>query len=166
MGDETTVPDWDGLGGREVAPALARAVLRLLAALGAHGIAEVPLRSGRRVDVMALDRNGAITVVEIKSSIADFRSDRKWPEYLDYCERFFFAVPAGFPVEILPAEQGLIVADRFEAAIVREAPLRVLNPARRKNLTLRFARTAAERLRQRDDPGPAFQGATLSGVQR
>jgi hypothetical protein len=107
---------------------------------------EVPLANGRRADLLALDRNGLITLVEIKSCPADFRADRKWQHYLEYCDRFYFAVAAGFPQNLLPPDEGLILADRFAGEIVREARLRTLAAARRKAMLIRFARAAAGRL--------------------
>ncbi len=131
---------------------LARGVGRALTDLGWSCLFEVVLKTGRRVDIMALDDKGRIAVVEIKSSLADFRSDGKWQEYLEFCDLFFFAVPEDFPREVLPDEPGLIIADRYTAAVIREAPETSLAPARRKALTLRFARTAGQRLLQTLDP--------------
>ncbi len=133
---------------------LARGVLRLLAELGCEGVDEFPLANSRRADVLAVDPGGRIVIVEIKTSEADFRADAKWPDYLDFCDLFYFAVPAGFPDDLLPGEHGLIVADRFGGSVVRPAPERKLAAARRKAVTLRFARTAAGRLRRLLDPGP------------
>lgn len=120
---------------------------------GLTPIAEFTLPNGRRADITALDRDGTITIVEIKSSLADFRSDQKWPEYSDYCDRFYFAVKPDFPREILPPDCGLILADRYGAEILRPAmAAAALAPARRKVLTLRFARVAALRLAAVADP--------------
>ncbi len=130
----------------DVAGAVTRGVIRLLADLGFASLTEVSLRNGRRVDLMGIARDGRIAVVEVKSSVADYRADHKWREYLDYCDYFYFAVPEGFPVEILPDEPGLLVADRFAGTIVRPAPEVAMNGTRRRNVTLRFARAAAERL--------------------
>ena len=129
-----------------LAQGLARGVGRLLADHGQVSLVEFSLKSGRRVDVIGLDARGRFTVVEIKSSLEDFRGDRKWPEYLDYCDRFFFAVPDFFPREILPVDCGLMVADPFSAVILRESPTLTLNAARRRSLLLQFAQTAARRL--------------------
>lgn len=147
-----TVPDAP-LAGVSVADGIARGTLRLLHALGYSGILEFPLSTGRRVDIMALAANGDMIAVEIKSSLADFRSDAKWPEYLPYCDGLYFAVSAGFPTDVLPAAQGLIVADRFDGAIQRGpvAPSRMAGATRRAQLT-RFALIAAQRL-HRDDIG-------------
>ena len=110
------------------------------------GLTEVTLRNSRRADVMAIGRDGTVWIVEVKSSVPDYRSDAKWQEYRDFCDRFFFAVPPDFPAEIIPDDCGLIIADSYDGAIVREAPDLKLNAARRKAVTLRFARMAAERL--------------------
>jgi hypothetical protein len=96
--------------------------------------------------------NGEIMIVEIKSSVADFRSDQKWPEYCAYCDRLYFAVDAAFPVDILPQAPGLILADRYGGCVMREAQSHPLAPARRKALLLTFARTAATRLLSVRDP--------------
>jgi hypothetical protein len=134
-------------GGRAAAAAaLARGTARLLHALGFCTIAELPLASGRRADLVALNAEGEIVIVEIKSSIADFRADHKWLDYRRHCDRLFFATALGVPVEIFPADAGLIVADAFGAAIEREAPEHRLAPATRRSMTLRFARAAALRL--------------------
>jgi hypothetical protein len=136
-----------------IAEEIRRGASRLLVETGLMPIAEFCLPNGRRADLAALDREGRVTIVEIKSSLADFRSDQKWPEYADFCDRFYFAVKPDFPREVLPAECGLILADRYGGEIVR--PSEILPPlagARRKALTLRFARTAALRLAVRADP--------------
>ncbi|MDB5406841.1 MAG: repair protein MmcB-related protein [Rhodospirillales bacterium] len=143
------------LGG---AALLARGVSRALGQLGCASLHEFSLASGRRADVIALGRGGEIAIVEVKSSIADFRADRKWPEYWEYCDRLYFAVAAGFPHELIPPECGLILADPFGAAILRASELRPLNAARRRVLTLRFAMVAAQRLRRLLDPGAVDPG--------
>ena len=125
---------------------LARGVGRMLGDLGYATLTEFTLRSGRRVDVIGLDGKHRIAIVEIKSSLEDFRGDRKWPDYLDYCDSFYFAVPDFFPRELVPPEVGLIVADPFSAAMLRESPALSLNGSRRRSLILNFARTAAQRL--------------------
>ena len=131
---------------------LLRGVGRALSEAGQTVLAELPLGNGRRADLAAIDRAGAITLVEVKSCRADFRSDRKWHEYLAYCDRFYFAVGRDFPLDLLPSDEGLIVADRFGAEIVREARLRALSAARRKAMLIRFGRAAASRLRASVDP--------------
>jgi hypothetical protein len=134
------------------AGAVARGASRMLLAEGLSPIGEFTLPNGRRLDLAALAGDGSIIGVEIKVSLADLRSDGKWPDYLDYCDRFFFAVPPEFPQAVLPPTTGLIVADRFGGAIVRQSPCRKVAPARRRALTLRFALIAAERLTRSLDP--------------
>lgn len=121
-------------------------VVRLLNDAGYRVLAEVSLSNRRRADLMAVDRQGRFAIIEIKSSVADFRADRKWREYVAFCDLFFFAVGPDFPRTILPVEEGLIVADAYGGAIVRPAVERPLSAARRKALMLKFARTAAARL--------------------
>lgn len=133
--------------------ALARGVARLFQNLGFSALVEFPLGIGRRVDVAGLRRDGTVAVAEVKSCLADFRADKKWQEYLDFCDAFYFAVPEGFPTDVLPADVGLIVADQFGGSIVRPGARPKLSAARRKALTLRFARCAAYRLRFASDPG-------------
>lgn len=128
---------------------IARGVTRLLVDMGYRTLDELPLGNGRRVDVIGLDRQGRFVVVEVKSSLADFRADGKWPEYLPYCDAFYFAVDPDFPLDILPDDVGVIVANAYEGALRRAAPVRPMNPARRRALTVRFARTAASRLEDR-----------------
>ena len=125
--------------------AVTRGAARLLIALDYAPLLEVALPNGRRADIMALGPRGQIAVVEVKSGWEDFRADRKWGEYLPYCDAFFFAVAPEFPREVLPAEPGLIVADAFDGAVLREAPHTPLTGARRKALTVAFGRLAAMR---------------------
>jgi hypothetical protein len=115
-------------------------------------LSELPLANGRRADLAAVDPAGRITMVEIKSCRADFLCDRKWRDYLGYCDRFYFAVDSDFPCDLLPADEGLIVADRFEGAIIREARVRPLGAARRKAMLVRFAWASASRLQAVTDP--------------
>ena len=117
-------------------------------------LGELSLGNGRRADLVAIDRAGGIILVEVKSCRADFVADRKWHEYLAYCDRFYFAVSRDFPRGLLPPGEGLIVADRFGGEIVREAPIRALGPARRKAMLIRFGRAAASRLQGLLDPIP------------
>lgn len=119
--------------------------MRLLVDLGYAPLAEVTLPNGRRADLMAVGAKGDILIVEVKSGIQDFRVDVKWPEYRPYCDAFTFAVGPEFPRQILPDEPGLIVADGFGGAVLREATAVPLAGARRKALTLAFARLAAMR---------------------
>ena len=129
----------------ETTGAVTRGVAQLLAAMGQSPLLEVALPNGRRADVMALGPRGELAVVEVKSGREDFRADRKWGEYLPYCDAFYFAVAPEFPRGILPEEPGLIVADAFDGAVLRAAPALPLAPARRRALTLAFARLAALR---------------------
>jgi hypothetical protein len=132
---------------------LARGVCRALDQLGYATIPEFRLANGRRADVMALGRAGEIAIVEIKSSVADFRGDQKWPEYWAFCDRLYFAVAASFPHDLVPAECGLILADPFGAAVLREPERRPVSAARRRAVILRFALVGASRLRRLVDPG-------------
>lgn len=132
--------------------AVTRGVQRCLYGKGYAPLTEFILPDGLRLDVMSVGQGGDLLAVEIKVSLADLRGDRKWPGYLAWCERFYFAVPVGFPLEVVPDGTGLIVADRYGAEIVRESPVAPLAPARRKALTLGFARVAAERHLRSLDP--------------
>lgn len=129
-----------------------RGTMRLLLELNLTALPEFSLANGRRVDLMALGRDGRFSAIEIKSCRADFMTDRKWPDYLGFADRFYFAVAPDFPQHLLPPEEGLILADRYEATLIRPARERSLPPARRRALTLRFARTAAFRLNGLADP--------------
>jgi len=133
------------------AAGVARGVQRCLYARGYAPLTEFILPSGGRLDVAALGPAGDVLAVEIKVALGDLRGDRKWPSYLDYCERFYFAVPP-YLVDHVPDGPGLIVADRWGAEIVRESPVTQISPARRKALVLSFARVAAERLARAADP--------------
>ncbi len=145
--------------GRQSAAALEiqRGVGRLMLTLGHAPLPEMPLNNGRRADVVALSAAGEIWIVEIKSSVDDFRTDQKWPEYREYCDRLFFAVAPDFPVAILPEETGLILADRYGGEIIRPAPEHKLASARRKLVTLQFARMGARRLLLACDPDLAME---------
>jgi len=144
-----------------VAQDVARGITRMFFRSDLYALCEVPLPNGRRADMMAICGKGLLTIVEIKVSRADLLGDHKWTDYLDYCDRFFWAVPSGFalgPFEgegLGPEVAGLIVADRYDAEVVRQAPYRPLAAARRKAETLRFARRAARRLAGDLDPGLA-----------
>lgn len=129
-----------------LAQLLTRGVGRALRDFGYVSLSEFTLRSRRRVDVIALNHSGAIAIVEVKSSIEDFRADHKWRDYRAYCDRFYFAVPPDFPRQVLPEDCGLWVADAYGAVLRREAPLQPLNATRRRSQILRFAQTAARRL--------------------
>ncbi|MEZ5912374.1 MAG: MmcB family DNA repair protein [Paracoccaceae bacterium] len=132
---------------------LARGVCRHLLGHGFVAVEELVPAPGLRVDVMALGPKGEIWVVECKSSRADFTSDRKWQGYLEWCDRFFWAVDADFPTEILPDDTGLIIADGYGAEILRIGPETRLAGARRKAMVQSFARNAALRLQGLRDPG-------------
>lgn len=136
---------------------IARGSARALLALGLRSIPELALASGRRADLLAIRDDGALWIVEIKSSVADFRSDHKWPEYRDFCDRLLFAVAPDFPLAILPEDTGIIVADRYGGEMIREAPEHRLAAARRRALTLRLAQVAAGRLLTLADPDLALE---------
>jgi hypothetical protein len=139
----------------ETALAVARGTARLLHAHGFCVVSELPLPSGRRADLVALHGNGGIWIVEIKSSVADFRADQKWQDYRAHCDRLFFATCLEVPCEIFPPDTGLIVADAFGAEFKCEAPEHRLPAATRKSMMLLFARAAALRLQSLVDPtGP------------
>ena len=138
---------------------LARGAAAVLEAAGFAALREFPLGNGRRVDLIGLDEQGRIAIVEVKSSLADYRADGKWMDYLPYCDLFFFAVPEDFPLAVLEAADttmeriGIMVVDSHAGAIRRRPRLHPLHPSRRKALTLRFARAAARRLRGASGPG-------------
>ena len=134
---------------------VARGASRLLLAEGFSPVVEFSLPNNRRLDVAGLAGDGTFVGIEVKVSIADLRADDKWPDYLGFCDLFFFAVPLEFPQAVLPSTTGLIVADRFGGAIIRAAQRKNLHAARRRALTLRFAMTAAERLTRAFDPNCA-----------
>jgi hypothetical protein len=137
---------------RDLAKELARGVTRALAQRGFATLTEFTLAGGRRADVMGLGRGGELVIVEVKSSVADFRADGKWPGYRDWCDSLYFAVAQGFPLELIPDDCGIMMADLFGAAVLREAPPFPLNSTRRRAVTLRFARHAAGRWRRLVDP--------------
>lgn len=125
--------------------AVTRGAVRVFRGLGYVTLAEVTLPNARRADLMAISPRGELFIAEVKSSLEDFRVDRKWRDYLDFCDRFAFAVAPEFPQQVLPAEPGLLVCDGFGGALVREAPLEPLTGSRRKALTIAFARLAGLR---------------------
>ena len=140
-----------------IAAEVARGVTRLFCRQDLFAICEVSLPNGRRADMMAIDGKGALTIVEIKVAKSDLLGDAKWTDYLEYCDRFFWAVPPDLASicegeQFLPNEAGLIVADRYDAVICRAAANRPLAPARRKAEIIRFARRAARRLSAQIDP--------------
>lgn len=138
--------------------AVARGTARYLHALGYCVVSELPLPSGRRADLVALGGDGEILIVEIKSSVADFRADQKWTDYRLHCDRLFFATLLEVPREIFPTDAGLIVADAFGASIIGEAPEHRLAPATRRVMMLRFAHAAALRLQALADPQGPYAG--------
>lgn len=142
------------IDGRQSAAALdiARGTRRLLYGLGMSSLTELTLVSGRRADLVALSDKGDVWIVEIKSSVTDFQVDQKWPEYREFCDHLFFAVGPDFPRALLPPDTGWIVADRFGAELLHDAPLHRLAANRRKALVNRIARAAAHRLHALADP--------------
>lgn len=145
MSAEFDTIDTDSLAAAEKTRAVTRGVCRLFVNMDQPCLTELTLKNGRRVDVIALDRKGLFTIVEVKVSVADFRGDSKWQDYLPFCDRFFFATPIDFPIEMIPADTGLITADAYGAGILRDAAPGDMNGSRRKALTLRFSRLAALR---------------------
>jgi len=131
---------------------IARGTRRFLRNLDMTTLTEVPLRSNRRADLVAVGPKGEIWIIEIKSSVADFRADTKWPDYRQHCDRFFFATALDVPVAIFPSDAGLIIGDGFSAAVEWEAPLVPLASATRKELLVRLGRLAADRLHALQDP--------------
>lgn len=136
----------------DTALAIARGTGRLLRSLGFSIVSELTLPSGRRADLVALNGRGEIWIVEIKSSLADFRTDQKWEDYRQHCDRLFFAFTRDLPCEIFPDDVGLIVADAYAAHMHCEAPEHRLGAATRKVMLLRFAQVAAQRLNRLADP--------------
>ena len=150
----TLAPPVDGRQS-EHALSVQRGVGRLLRAQGFAIVAELPLATGRRADIVALGPGGDLWIVEIKSSVEDFRVDRKWPEYRLSCDRLFFATHAEVPLDIFPGDAGLILADSYGAELMREAPEHRLPAATRKAMLVRFAQAAAHRLHGLVDPEAA-----------
>lgn len=142
----------------ERALAIQRGVRRYLRALGFASVCEMTLKSGRRADVVAVSQSGDIHIVEIKSSVADFNADRKWPDYRAFCDRFYFATLQDVPADIFPDDAGLFVADAYGADMIRDAPEHRLSAARRKAVTLLFARSAANALHALADPDTTLPG--------
>ncbi len=125
--------------------AVTRGARRFLRASGFAVLGELPLPNGRRADLVALAPDGALRIVEVKSSRADFQADRKWTDYRDYCDRFYFAAPAELDVALFPDDAGLIVADSHGGMLAREAPVLRLAPASRRAMLVRFGALAADR---------------------
>lgn len=157
-GQAAPIAEWQALrlpvDGRqsESARRIARGVRRLFRAAGFATLTEMPLASGRRADLVALGADGALVIIEVKSSLADFRADQKWPDYRAHCDRLYFAIDLATPAHVLPSDAGLILADAYGAEMLRDAPEHRLSPATRKAMLLRFARLAADRLHGLGDP--------------
>jgi hypothetical protein len=158
---ERSLPDGPAPG----AASIARGTARLAARLGCAVLHEVTLPDGRRADLLALAPDGDFWVFEVKSGTRDYLSDAKWGDYLAYADRFCFAVDEDFPRALIPPEVGLVVADAYDAVLLREPPRSPLAPARRRALLLRFALLAARRLEALRDPaGAAGLRAALAGL--
>ena len=136
----------------EVTVAVCRGACRLMRHAGHSVLLELPLPDGRRADIFAVGRGGELVIVEVKSSIEDWRVDGKWPDYLDWCDQLYVAVPVDFPQSLIPGEIGLIVADAYGGEILRHPPRRPVVAARRKALLIDCARLASERLARIEDP--------------
>jgi hypothetical protein len=136
----------------DVTIAVCRGACRVLRHAGHSVLLEMPLPDGRRADIFAVGRGGHITIVEVKSSIEDWRADLKWPDYLDWCDQLYFAVAVDFPQRLISTEVGLIVADAYGGEILRHPSSRPLAAARRKSLLIDCARLASERLARLEDP--------------
>ena len=131
---------------------IARGVMRHFAQIGMHSLSEFSPARGLRVDIITLGMSDEIWIVECKSGQSDFKSDKKWQNYLDWCDRYFWAVDRKFPIDILPSDTGVIIADAYDASILREAPLKKLSAARRKKITKSIAISACNRLLTHKDP--------------
>jgi len=147
-----TTPPTHNLSRPETTLAVCRGTCRLMRQAGHSVLVEVPLPDGRRADILAVSRVGGLIIIETKSSIEDWQVDVKWPEYLDWCDMLYVAVPVNFPQSLIPDELGLIVADAYGGEILRHPPRRPVAGARRKSLLIDYARLAAERLARLDDP--------------
>src|SRR5580658_5455155 len=139
----------------ETALMIAPGVRRLLRARGFSSVTELALTAGRRADLAAVNRDGEVLIVEVKSCAADFHADRKWRDYAACCDRLYFAISEHTPAELIPVEAGLIVADPYGAEILREAQIQRMAPASRRAVLLRFAQAAADRLHRLADPAGA-----------
>jgi len=128
-------------------------------------LTELPLLTGRRADIVALAMDATIIIVEIKSSVADFRADAKWREYRAHCDKFYFAIPESVPVDIMPEDAGLILADAYGGDILRQAPEYRMAPATRRAVLMRFAHAAAHRLHRLSDPGGWRRAASVLQVE-
>ena len=135
---------------RETTKELTRGVCRLFENLGFATLKEFKLPNRRRVDVIAMNPNGNFSIIEVKSSVGDYKTDNKWLEYLPYCQRFYFAVPYNFPTKIIPRECGIIVADAFEATIRKESFHSKINSTRHRHQLIRLGYVAGSRINQND----------------
>lgn len=144
---------------------IVRGAQRMLAEMGLASLSEVALANGRRADVMAMGPKGEIVIIEVKSCLQDFASDQKWSEYAPYCDRFYFAVNCDFPKERIPDDVGLMVCDGFGGAILREAAPAPLAAARRKTVTLSFARLAAARLMRAGAAAPSADEPRIGNAE-
>ena len=131
---------------------IARGVMRHFAQIGLSSLSEFSPARGLRVDIITLGMSDEIWIVECKSGQSDFKSDKKWQNYLDWCDRYFWAVDANFPIGILPSDTGVIIADAYDASILRDSPLNKLSAARRKKIMNSVARSACNRLMLHTDP--------------
>lgn len=136
----------------ELTRQVTRGVCRYLSNLGYSVLTEFTLKNGRRADVIGLDRDGSVVIVEVKTSVADLKADQKWPEYKDFCDQIYFATPRDFPLDLLPASCGILVADSWSADEIRAADVAPLHASRRRVLTLKLARKAAQRLYDLTNP--------------
>jgi hypothetical protein len=136
----------------EAALRIARGARRLLRAMGVSTLTELPLANGRRADIVGICRKSRVLIVEVKSCVADFRTDHKWTDYREHCDLLYFAVDGRMPLEMMPADAGLIVADAYGGCVIREATEHRLAPATRKEMLNRFALSAADRLHLLHDP--------------
>ncbi|KAA5613681.1 MmcB family DNA repair protein [Rhodovastum atsumiense] len=144
-----------GITFAERAQAVRRAATRLCLLLGWAPLHEVPLPNGRRADILALRPDGGFACIEVKSGSRDFLSDQKWQDYRAFCDALYFAVDSDFPLDLLPADTGLVVAADLTAEVIRDAPAHPLAASRRRSLLQRFATLAASRLVLCEDPGAA-----------
>ncbi len=147
-----SMPSGGRLARPETTLAVCRGACRLMRQSGHSVLREKPLPDGRRADIFAVGRGGEITIVEVKSSIEDWRVDEKWPDYLGWCDQLYFAVPIDFPQALIAEDVGLIVADAYGGELLRLAPRRPMAAARRKSLLIDCARLASERLARLEDP--------------
>lgn len=136
----------------DITLAVCRGACRLMRQSGRSVLRELPLPDGRRADIMAIAGSGELTIVEVKSSIEDWRVDQKWPDYLAWCDLLYFAVPVDFPQALIAEDVGLIVADSYGGEMLRHPPRRPVAAARRKALLTDCARLASERLARLEDP--------------